>query len=100
MAKKKQISKNRFGVSDKDLCIRISSFYLNAEQFIKAMRELQKKAKFVEFGLDEFSQTDRFTLQMAGQIRDWCVGGGTHNTLPDDINEILFKNYDNVREKA
>jgi hypothetical protein len=84
---------NRFGVDEKDLVIRPHNVTIPAEKFCKAMRELQRKAQLVNLGVEEFSATDLFTLQMAGIFKNWVTGGGTAVTMPDDIMEIMFPDW-------
>jgi len=91
--------KNRHGIDEEDCFIHPHNIFIPAGPFCAAMRELKKKANVVAVGLDNFTPCEIFTLKMAGILRDWVCQGGTHTTLPEDILEILFKDYKKAKRK-
>lgn len=81
---------NAHGVEEKDLVLTLINTHIPARRFIEAIRALQGRAITVEAGLDEFTPSDHFVLQMASVIRESSFFDGTHTLLPDDIMKLLF----------
>jgi hypothetical protein len=82
---------NSHGVAEKDIVISLPQHIISAENFINAIRHVKKTSAMVSVGIEDFSPSDLFVLQIAALLRDYGKGTeGTHATFPKDILEVIY----------
>ena len=82
---------NKHGVAEKELVISLPQQIISADRFIEAIRHVKAQSAMVSCGIEDFSPSDLFVLQIAKVLQDHGKGtGGTHATLPDDVLDVIY----------
>jgi hypothetical protein len=75
---------NPHGVPEEELLLRTGSEIISAVPYIEAMRDFQKRWPFIEAGVFPMLPGDRLLVQL---VQRYCFmfHGGTHTTMPEDV---------------